>query len=238
MSSAKRPPSCLGLNESMSQWVNEAKNELMKPRLYLLWIHFVRFFPMFAIHMCEKICFFPEILVRHYVLCVCTCTNQLVLSTEVTRLNFLNSIVMGKINQCGFQSHVAIDRYCIFLEINTFEFEFEFDIPHEWIQHYCIQYTATNIKKYSVIYKHLSSLPHNSKPRGLNRNLGSINQGKTESMWIINTLVVNSKIQYYMNFNNLSIFFSWKWVRYRWYFFMHQDYVPPPSLLLWLLMLS
>ena len=76
---------------------------------------------MFAIHMCEKICFFPEILVRHYVLCVCTCTNQLVLSTEVTRLNFLKSIVMGQINQCGFQSHVAIDRYCIFLEINTFE---------------------------------------------------------------------------------------------------------------------
>ena len=26
---------------------------------------------------------------------------------------------MGQINQCGFQSHVAIDRYCIFLEINT-----------------------------------------------------------------------------------------------------------------------
>ena len=76
---------------------------------------------MFAIHMCEKICFYPEILVRHYVLCVCTCTNQLVLSTEVTRLNFLNSIVMGQIHQCGFQSHVAIDRYCIFLEINTFE---------------------------------------------------------------------------------------------------------------------
>ena len=122
MSSAKRPPSCLGLNESMSQWVNEAKNELMKPRLYLLWIHLCTFFPMFAIHMCEKIwVFFPEILVRHYVLCVCTCTNQLVLSTEVTRLNFLNSIVMGQINQCGFQSHVAIDRYCIFLEINTFE---------------------------------------------------------------------------------------------------------------------
>ena len=122
MSSAKRPPSCLGLNESMSQWVNEAKNELMKPRLYLLWIHLCTFFSMFAIHMCEKICFFfPEILVRHYVLCVCTCTNQLVLSTEVTRLNFLNSIVMGQINQCGFQSHVAIDRYCIFLEINTFE---------------------------------------------------------------------------------------------------------------------
>ena len=93
----------------------------MKPRLYLLWIHLCTFFPMFAIHMCEKICFFPEILVRHYVLCVCTCTNQLVLSTEVTRLNFLNSIVMGQINQCGFQSHVAIDRYCIFLEINTFE---------------------------------------------------------------------------------------------------------------------
>ena len=122
MSSAKRPPSCLGLNESMSQWVNEAKNELMKPRLYLLWIHLCTFFPMFAIHMCEKIWFFfPEILVRHYVLCVCTCTNQLVLSTEVTRLNFLNSIVMGQINQCGFQSHVAIDPYCIFLEINTFE---------------------------------------------------------------------------------------------------------------------
>ena len=121
MSSAKRPPSCLGLNESMSQWVNEAKNELMRPRLYLLWIHLCTFFPMFAIHMCEKICFVPEILVRHYVLCVCTCTNQLVLRTEVTRLNFLNSIVMGQINQCGFQSHVAIDRYCIFLEINTFE---------------------------------------------------------------------------------------------------------------------
>ena len=49
--------------------------------------------------------------------CVCTCTNQLVLRTEVTRLNFLNSIVMGQINQYGFQSHVAIDRYCIFLEI-------------------------------------------------------------------------------------------------------------------------
>ena len=80
---------------------------------------------MFAIHMCEKICFFPEIFVRHTMFCVCfcvcTCTNQLVLSTEVTRLNFLNSIVMGQINQCGFQSHVAIDRYCIFLEINTFE---------------------------------------------------------------------------------------------------------------------
>ena len=51
--------------------------------------------------------------------CVCTCTNQLVLSSEVTRLNTLNSIVMGQINQCGFQSHVAIDRYCIFLEITS-----------------------------------------------------------------------------------------------------------------------
>ena len=121
MSSAKRPPSCLGLNESMSQWVNKAKNELMKPRLYLLWIHLCTFFPMFAIHMCEKICFFFLKYLSGTMFCVCTCTNQLVLSTEVTRLNFLNSIVMGQINQCGFQSHVAIDRYCIFLEINTFE---------------------------------------------------------------------------------------------------------------------
>ena len=104
----------------------------MKPRLYLLWIHLCTFFPMFAIHMCEKICFFPEILVRHYVLCVCTCTNQLVLSTEVTRLNFLNSIVMGQINQCGFQSHVAINRYCIFLEINTFELSWvEMSLTHQ-----------------------------------------------------------------------------------------------------------
>ena len=31
--------------------------------------------------------------------------------------HLMNSIVMGQINLCGFQSHVAIDRYCIFLEI-------------------------------------------------------------------------------------------------------------------------
>ena len=96
----------------------------MKPRLYLLWIHFCTFFAMFAIHMCEKISFFLKYLsgtMFCVCFCVCTCTNQLVLSTEVTRLNFLNSIIMGQINQCGFQSHVAIDRYCIFLEINTFE---------------------------------------------------------------------------------------------------------------------
>ena len=67
----------------------------------------------FSWNICQALCF--------VCFCVCTCTNQLVLSTEVTRLNFLNSIVMGQINQCGFQSHVAIDRYCIFLEINTFE---------------------------------------------------------------------------------------------------------------------
>ena len=63
--------------------------------------------------------------------CVCTCTNQLVLSTEVTRLNFLNSIVNGQINQCGFQSHVAIDRYCIFLEINTFELSW---VELSWVE--------------------------------------------------------------------------------------------------------
>ena len=85
---------------------------------------FLHFFPMFAIHMCEKICFFLKYLsgtIFYVCFCVCTWTNQLVSSTEVTRLNFLNPIVMGQINQCGFQSHVAIDRYCIFLEINTFE---------------------------------------------------------------------------------------------------------------------
>ena len=69
--------------------------------------------------------------------CVCTCTNQLVLSTEVTRLNFLNSIVMGQINQCGFQSHVAIDRYCIFLEINTFELSW---VELNYIQ--CVNYES------------------------------------------------------------------------------------------------
>ena len=95
----------------------------MKPRLYLLWIQFCTFFSyvcnshvwidLFFWNICHALCFVCVF--------VCTCTNQLVLSTEVTRLNFLNSIVMGQINQCGFQSHVAIDRYCIFLEINTFE---------------------------------------------------------------------------------------------------------------------
>ena len=87
-------------------------------------ITFCIFFPMFAIHMCEKMFVFSWHICQalcFVCFCVCTCTNQLVLSTEVTRLNFLNSIVMGQINQCGFQSHVAIDRYCIFLEINTFE---------------------------------------------------------------------------------------------------------------------
>ena len=167
MSSAKRPPSCLGLNESMSQWVNEAKNELMKPRLYLLWIHLCTFFPMFAIHMCEKICFFPEILVRHYVLCVCTCTNQLVLSTEVTRLNFLNSIVMGQINRCGFQSHVAIDRYCIFLEINTFELS--------WVE-LSYQYRKSHCGDKTIL-------------RPLYLHNGISYTGKTTSLYLIGALV-------------------------------------------------
>ena len=63
-------------------------------------------------------CFvFPEIFVRQkclafffsFFLCVCTCTNLLVLNTEVKKnVTYMNSIAMGQINQCWFQSYVVL----------------------------------------------------------------------------------------------------------------------------------
>ena len=59
---------------------------------------------------CEKI-FFSEIYVRHKcsVGCyVCTCTNLLELNTVVKYRMYLNSVAMGQINQCWFQSYVVL----------------------------------------------------------------------------------------------------------------------------------
>ena len=55
--------------------------------------------------------YFPEIFVRHKCLvffCVCTCTDLLVLNTEVKNLVYINSVAKGQINQCWFQSYIAL----------------------------------------------------------------------------------------------------------------------------------
>ena len=107
---------------------------------------FLYFFSMFVIHMCEKIFFLKYLWGTIFCVwfCVYICTNQSVLSTEVTRWYFLNSIVMGQINHCVFQSHVAIDQYCIFQQIK-----------HLWIE---LSWVEVQIPKYK--YQTLRSVKH------------------------------------------------------------------------------
>ena len=68
--------------------------------------------------------FFPEIFVRQkclVFLCVCTCTNLLVLNTEVKKC------YVYELNSNGANKPVLVsvlcctDQQCIFIEINTFE---------------------------------------------------------------------------------------------------------------------
>ena len=63
------------------------------------------------------------------VMCVCTCTNLLVLKTEVKNVMYLNSIAMGQIYQCWCQSYAVL--ICLFIEINTFELSW---VELSWVE--------------------------------------------------------------------------------------------------------
>ena len=93
-------------------------------RLYLKWMQFPQTFYVWIFNVNRLFCFFLEIFVRQKCLvffCVCTCTNLLVLNTEVKNVMYMNSIAMGQINQCWFQSYVVMINNVYLYKINTFE---------------------------------------------------------------------------------------------------------------------
>ena len=95
---------------TMLKYVTVSFRSMKAIRMYLLWMQFLQTFYV-CVFMWKKIIFSPEIFVKHkclVFLCVCTCTNLLMLNTEVKNLVYPNSVAMGQINQCWFQSYVVL----------------------------------------------------------------------------------------------------------------------------------
>ena len=94
-------------------------------RLYLLWIQFS--YTVFCV--CNLLVWkkkSPKYLYNNFVYAY-VLNSCMVLNTGTKHLNYMNSVAMGQINQCWFQSHVAIDHYSVFLEIK-----------HIWVQLSCV----------------------------------------------------------------------------------------------------